>query len=958
MNRFFTHLASGGHDPSRFSGRVGSIVCRFRPAFVLNGDRFAANPDIPADFAADFAALEPHIEAAAAATGKIQTRADGNKQILGTCFRVGADRSLVATARHVARALLQPQAGLCAGADPQVMPNAKSALIDLEVEFEAGTGRPVEIIGIESIVFAHPVLDLMLLRLETASARDPLPLADPLVAADARDAPLWIVGYPVTRPSSSEDPKFEAVFGPADAATTGVKRASPGRLQKAPVPPDAGSADVKHDATTLPGSSGSPILDGRTGGLIGLHYRGDAGDSWNMMIYLPNALADGALRDRFDPAVAKDAVRAFPATSGAIDIVEIGRPHVRLMTADDMLEVAVDDGAGPASAAPGEFADSPRAVADRHDIRDRYYSPVLGVPVSRYLPDPPDPEMLHHQTQRADCCGCAVATVVERALAAQGRPGRCSARMLYEMGRLHDEFVDDLPGGTSLRGAIKGFFHNGAAPKVDGDDKGDWFLSIDLAKKARMTTLGAYYRLQPSLPDFQMAIQETGAVAISAWTHSGWRDPVNGVIERRPDRCAAHAFVLVGYDETGFLVQNSWGPGWGGWQHPETGTELRGVAHWSYADWAATVMDGWVLQVAAPAPSAHNLPLPAYQQPDAPRRSGMPDPFAALPKPRRLAIIGHIAHSERLGLVEDGRIGAGQRSLRRTALHLGSYDSWSDPEKRYTALAFLFHDPTLGPESAARLSAHLVPRFKAARVYPVNIIHGADEIRSLVVRMTDEAAFASAIGAQAPQDITAFLDRRAARIAEPLLAAFLDGCAEAAAEGGALWSILANFGAEAIYSTDKRRTKPRPVHVIGFGMGAFAAQACFGEGAADWALRGEDLVPVTPATVTLLAPLGLKGRLVTAPEGWRPHAAGKGPKVRVEPLGPDRVFGSVLDGYRGEWLDLVAGMSPRIESAARDKKADASPHATLAGLLTDTQALNRMMGDVCAKPPLPTWASF
>jgi hypothetical protein len=280
---------------------------------------------------------------------------------------------------------------LCAGADPQVMPDAKSALIDLEVEFEAGNGRPVEIIAIESIVFAHPVLDLMLLRLETDSAREPLPLADPLAAADARDAPLWIVGYPVTRPSSSEDSKFEAVFGPADAATTGVKRASPGRLQKAPVPPDAGSADVKHDATTLPGSSGSPILDGRTGGLIGLHYRGDAGDSWNMMIYLPNALADGALRDRFDPAVAKDAVRAFPATSGAIDIVEIGRPHVRLMTADDMLEVAVDDGTGPASAAPGEFADSPGRSRTGTTSGTATTAPCSACPRPDTSPIPPTP---------------------------------------------------------------------------------------------------------------------------------------------------------------------------------------------------------------------------------------------------------------------------------------------------------------------------------------------------------------------------------------------------------------------------------------------------------------------------------------------------------------------------------------------------------------------------------------
>ena len=48
-----------------------------------------------------------------------------------------------------------------------------------------------------------------------------------------------------------------------------------------------------------------------------------------------------------------------------------------------------------------------------------------------------------------------------------------------------------------------------------------------------------------------------------------------------------HAFILIGYDETGFWIQNSWGPTWG----------LSGFAHLSYTDWSANAMDAWVSQL-------------------------------------------------------------------------------------------------------------------------------------------------------------------------------------------------------------------------------------------------------------------------------------------------------------------------------------------------------------------------
>ncbi|MGR6430544.1 trypsin-like peptidase domain-containing protein [Rhizobium sp. PAMB 3174] len=959
MRNFFLYQELCGDRSSRFTGRVGSIIHKYRPAFILINDGLPDNASPPPGFTQEFDIMKPHIQRAAAATGKIHISA-APEQVLATCVRVGANPLLVATARHVARVILQEGAGISAGPSPEVEPANLSALRDLEVEFEATDEFARETIGIEAFEFIHSSLDIALLRLKKPSSRLPIPLAAALTGTATTNAPICVVGYPVTPPSASGQSKFEAVFGVGDEVKTGIKRASPGRLKAVSEPPGPISKTARHDATTLPGSSGSPVIDATTGGLIGLHYQGDTGTSSNTLVYLPGALSDPALRDRFDPDVQEDAVTDFatipPETPRPS--VEVGRAIDMHTNADEMFEAVPGGPNDLPSSAPGAYANSPRTVADRHDIRDRYYQPALCVAKPNCLPAPMDPASLREQWLLADCCGCAIATTIDRGLAAQGREERVSARMIYEMGRLYDEFVDDLPEGTSLRGAIKGLYHSGVSFAAEDDDARDWFLSVNRAKEARQNTLGAYYRLRPSLPDFQMAIQEAGAVVVSAWTHSGWHSPKKGIIPHRRDRRAPHAFVLVGYDETGFLVQNSWGAGWGCWQHPETGAELPGVAHWSYADWADTVMDAWVLQIAPPAPTAHNLPLRAYQQHKKPQRSEMPNPIAALPDPRRLAIIGHIAHAERLGLVEDGRIGVGLRSLRETALHLATPKSWLDREKHYKALAFIFHDPALGPESAARLSAALIPRFKAARIYPMNILFGADEIRSLTARMVDEAQFASALRSGAPDDITAYLERRAGRVTTSLVKAFLDGIEDSAAKGNALWSVLANFGVESIFPPADVEKKPRHVHVVAFGIGVLAAHACMGKNSSAWVMNEMNECFINPISVSLFAPVARRGSDIASPEAWRPDPDAFEPKMMIACLGPDRVRGSVLDGYSGEWTDLIASFTGYIEDASRIEDGRSRQPATMAELLTDRDTLNDMMKMVSDKKRLSDWVSF
>ena len=69
-----------------------------------------------------------------------------------------------------------------------------------------------------------------------------------------------------------------------------------------------------------------------------------------------------------------------------------------------------------------------------------------------------------------------------------------------------------------------------------------------------------------------------------AQVHTGWDDvSEDGVIrfdeKSKPE--GGHAFLLVGYDENGFWIQNSWGNDWAN----------RGFARITYTDWQTNGMD-------------------------------------------------------------------------------------------------------------------------------------------------------------------------------------------------------------------------------------------------------------------------------------------------------------------------------------------------------------------------------
>jgi endonuclease G, mitochondrial len=111
--------------------------------------------------------------------------------------------------------------------------------------------------------------DLALLRLE-ASAQMPRPI--PLLGADpAPDDWIAVVGYP--QPDDRIPPEGRAVEESYFGNVYGVKRLSAGQID--PSKPGLPGWAMQHDATTLGGSSGSVLIDLKTGAAAGVHFKGE-----------------------------------------------------------------------------------------------------------------------------------------------------------------------------------------------------------------------------------------------------------------------------------------------------------------------------------------------------------------------------------------------------------------------------------------------------------------------------------------------------------------------------------------------------------------------------------------------------------------------------------------------------------------------------------------------------------
>ncbi len=836
------------NQPTRAGLRAGEILFAHRPVLLLDAPPFDPTDQDLAELAAVRDDLIEVANLAKASVGLMKVERDGAFQPIGTCFRVEGGPTRIVTSGHLMRDILAAGAQIRRGYEYLARPTVGHHRAT-RVQFPGGTFE------LAKVLCAHPAWDLMVADLEPAAAAIPaLAIETDLDAPGATGDLVAVVGYPLSSSDTTQPDELELLFG----GKLGRQCLAPGRA--APLPPLARPVPetfsgqsfwLGHDATTLPGNSGSPVFSLSTGRVVAVHGRGGRPNPFDRSEVLefnggvPLALV----------CAEEDAMRVL-----------IAGPDGTTLPPPRRWKPPVPSW-GPRGESIPATERSPVLSAvrpDRSDFRDFPYRPSLLQPLDSKLPLAPSGPVWD-QGGEASCVGFALATVIGGQLAAIGRKETVvSARMLYEAAREHDEFLDDGTGGTSLRGAIKGFYHNGAcraetAPYHPGEL--NWSLGIEAAIEAREVSLGAYYKVEPRLSDTQLAICEAGAVVVSARVHQNWLGKLpKGHIRFRKGTIGTHAFVLLGYDDKGFILQNSWGPNWGLWN------KQPGLAHWSYEDWAENILDTWVLRLAPRAPGTLDLRA---------RGTNAPAPS----RPRRSSILGHVVQTEEHGIVRSGGLSPGLASLRETAVFLANKVEMPGKKTRdgtkYTDIAIFLHDPLLDPDEPAQLVKALVEPFKKQKIYPFHIFHGLDAARSFMARMEHEARSATDRYQLTGDELTRWLNARAPAAGASILSLIRASGVAAAQSGGAVHEVLCCLMSESLAAEQERR-----VHLIGLGLGSVIADAL---------ARPDQPNQIPVASLMLVDPVGS----VPSRSGAITHST------------QDKASIAALQGYRGSWTSLA-----------------------------------------------------
>ncbi len=472
---------------------------------------------------------------------------------------------------------------------------------------------------------------------------------------------------------------------------------------------------------------------------------------------------------------------------------------------------------------------------DLADLRDRQYMPPPhSLPqifpadgeIKRYMGAYTQSGLILDQGQEGACTGFGLACVVNylrwRAAGMPKKFESVSPRMLYHFARRFDEYEGENYDGSSCRGALKGWYHNGVClesrwPYAAGDDVrpvSGW--DSDAVER----TLGVYYRIDPqAITDLQAAILEVGAIYASSYTHQGWdtvktsdKAPTSHATlpviayDGKPSRSGGHAFALVGFNRAGFVIQNSWGGKWG----------AGGFAVISYADWLAHAMDVWVAAMGVPGVVSGRLASGDTEKAGALTAAAHANWWDEATAYRHSIVLGNDGRVNRYD-----KLDGVTRSLQNQACVMP--DSWFRQNRHEVKRLVIYAHGGLNSEAAAIKRAQAMGRyFLGNGCYPLFLVWKSGLLESLANILTEKvspaaAGMAGGIGGLLTDKVTdPLVEKTIGRpFARPLWSEMKEN-AELASEGGRGGDLLT----EALRSLASSWGDKFELHLMGHSAGS------------------------------------------------------------------------------------------------------------------------------------------
>jgi Papain family cysteine protease len=337
------------------------------------------------------------------------------------------------------------------------------------------------------------------------------------------------------------------------------------------------------------------------------------------------------------------------------------------------------------------------------------------------------------------CTGHAVAALVDTVLSIPGPKRRTSGAprdivrrrvspyMLYAMARRYDEYPGTEDVGSSLRGAFKGWYHHGVCSdeRWPTQEQPRNLYDPEFVAECAGTPLGAYYRVNVSrIDDMQSAVTELNAIAVSAAIHDGWRTlkPYDGpdgkpvwIIEPSEVPIGGHAFLIAGYNEHGFLVQNSWGVDWG----------HNGYATLRYEDWLANAYDAWVARPGVPQARFTQASKVMVASGAGLVAAGGPD-LSRLPD----YVVDVTAGGKLSGT---GKVSSSPAQIDALVTKMGTdHDDWVASETDQARHVVLYaHGGLVGEASGIATADRMIGWWRKNGIYPVHIVWESDALTTI-----------------------------------------------------------------------------------------------------------------------------------------------------------------------------------------------------------------------------------